>query len=363
MNYNFVAFSILSIVSFIGSAQYNDSITIKIGDRAPSLGSAEWMKGNPVKEFQANQVYVVEFGYINCDACRSVIPFLSHLNTKYRGEITLISVFKGESKKRLNNYLLNNKDKINYSVARDPAPELLLDKSWMIASGRRSWPTAFVVDKEGIIVWVGSPFFLESVILDVLGNQFEPEIVAQKELERDSLFNSIGKAVREKDFQVALNITEKLILEYPLFPSYKLIKFDVLLKSDENRAYAYAHELVSGLGKDDEPLLLSMANKIINTDRSRGSDSIKTMNNPDYGLAIDLLNRAIELSKDDLRIALALQQKAQALDAIGQTSMAIKVIEMAIEIVNDSDHLLLETKTVIKPFLNNDFEAYGKKVN
>jgi hypothetical protein len=35
--------------------------TLKVGDPAPTLPVAKWVKGQPVKEFEQGKVYVVEF--------------------------------------------------------------------------------------------------------------------------------------------------------------------------------------------------------------------------------------------------------------------------------------------------------------
>ena len=37
---------------------------LKVGDPAPSLKGAEWIKGEPIHEFKKGHVYVVDFGFV-----------------------------------------------------------------------------------------------------------------------------------------------------------------------------------------------------------------------------------------------------------------------------------------------------------
>ena len=45
----------------MGPARAADEPALRVGDPAPSLQVAEWIKGQPVSAFEAGKVYLVEF--------------------------------------------------------------------------------------------------------------------------------------------------------------------------------------------------------------------------------------------------------------------------------------------------------------
>ena len=51
----------LAIAALAASAQAQDEAILGIGDPAPALTVAEWVKGSQVSNFEAGSVYLVEF--------------------------------------------------------------------------------------------------------------------------------------------------------------------------------------------------------------------------------------------------------------------------------------------------------------
>jgi thiol-disulfide isomerase/thioredoxin len=64
---------------------------LRIGDPAPKLQVAKWVQGDPVKAFDTNHVYIVEFWATWDGPCRGSIPHLNDLSQKFkdRGIITI----------------------------------------------------------------------------------------------------------------------------------------------------------------------------------------------------------------------------------------------------------------------------------
>ena len=51
----------LATVALAAGAQAQDKALLGVGDTAPPLAVAEWVKGSQVSNFEAGSVYLVEF--------------------------------------------------------------------------------------------------------------------------------------------------------------------------------------------------------------------------------------------------------------------------------------------------------------
>ena len=65
--------------------------TLKVGDPAPKIEVKSFVKGEPVKTFEAGKTYVVEFWATWCGPCKTSIPHLSELQKKHPA-VTFIGV-------------------------------------------------------------------------------------------------------------------------------------------------------------------------------------------------------------------------------------------------------------------------------
>ena len=54
-------FGVLAGAALMATAQAQDGPSLGIGDPAPALSVAEWVKGSQVSNFEAGSVYLVEF--------------------------------------------------------------------------------------------------------------------------------------------------------------------------------------------------------------------------------------------------------------------------------------------------------------
>jgi thiol-disulfide isomerase/thioredoxin len=146
------------------SAQQNIA-DLKVGDPAPALSVYRWVKGNPVSAFEKGKTYVVEFGATWCAPCAAAIPHLTDLAVNHRKDLTVISVFVMEYRKNptdtaylpmVDRYVKNRDSQIQYTVAVD-GPDKKTENDWLTASESLGIPKLFVIDKNGLIAWMGNP--------------------------------------------------------------------------------------------------------------------------------------------------------------------------------------------------------------
>ena len=148
--------------------------TLKVGDPAPKLQTGKWVQGEPVKAFEKDKAYLVEFWATWCPPCRTSIPHLNEVHNKFKdkGLIVIGQDCWERDESRVAPFVKQMGDKMTYRVALDDktsSKKGQMAETWMEAAGRDGIPSAFLVDAKGKIAWIGHPMQLkEQTIEDAL---------------------------------------------------------------------------------------------------------------------------------------------------------------------------------------------------
>lgn len=315
--------------------------TLNVGEPAPKLPVAKWIKGKPVKEFESGKVYVVEFWATWCGPCRQTIPHLTKLAEKYKDKVTIIGVSIWERVDKNNptahirtveRFVEGMGDQMNYVVAVDNA-EGVVAQAWMEAAEQNGVPTAFVVDQQKRIVWIGHPMDnLDSVLEQVVAGNFDWKAEAERQkrqreqmeaLQKD--FAEFTQLMQQRKHTEALQKLDSMIAQYPNYSTLKLIRFETLLSVDEKQAYPYALQLAQNDFKDNALVLNQMAWLIVD------DDTKPALQSPDYQAAITIARRAVELTKE--QDASILDTLAYAYFKHGDLQNALKYQKMAVDLI------------------------------
>jgi thiol-disulfide isomerase/thioredoxin len=174
--------------------------TLKVGDKAPALTVANWVKGDQVTGFEKGKVYVVEFWATWCGPCKASIPHLTALQKEYKDKgVTIIGMTSKDpnnSLEAVQQMVKDRGDEMNYTVAFDDARKT--NEAYMKASGQRGIPTAFIVDKESKLAWIGHPMEMDAVLGHVVAGTWTDEMRTKLETEKK---NAMGDSLA---FQEAL---------------------------------------------------------------------------------------------------------------------------------------------------------------
>ncbi len=140
--------------------------SLLVGDDAPPLQLAGFYKGEPIESLEEGRVYVVEFWATWCKPCIDAFPHLSEIQKKYEDDgVTVMGINVGERRQRgdtpqvvqarVASFVENQGDRMGYTVAADNRD--MTNRTWKVAAGRNTLPSAIIVDRAGKIAWVGTP--------------------------------------------------------------------------------------------------------------------------------------------------------------------------------------------------------------
>jgi thiol-disulfide isomerase/thioredoxin len=166
---------------------------LSVGDSAPALSIEHFVKGERVAGFPAGKVTVVEFWATWCKPCIEGFPHLSELQERYPDELLVIGV-SDEDLATVEPFLAKEKwDAVTrYTVTTDPDGSMQSD--WMVAAGQQGIPCAFIVDRDGIIQYIGHPGAMDRTLERVITGE-EPETADAPSMspeERAKLFEVEG---------------------------------------------------------------------------------------------------------------------------------------------------------------------------
>ncbi len=148
----------------------------ELGVPAEPLQIAEWIKGSPVELSvgKGKHVYVIEFWATWCAPCRRSIPHLTELQRKYKDQGVVVIGISAEPANKVREFVKTAGDKMGYTIACDRAQQTTM--AYMRAFGQGGIPHAFVIDKQGRIIWHANPLNppdgIEQVLDLVLADKF-----------------------------------------------------------------------------------------------------------------------------------------------------------------------------------------------
>ena len=152
----------------------------ELGNAAPALKIAEWVKGTPV-DLQAGKgknIYVIEFWATWCGPCRASIPHLTELQHKFSDQGVVFVGVSSEKASAIRPFVQQMGAKMDYAVASDLNGET--DRAYLGAFNVGGIPHAFVIDQKGLLAWHGHPSELNKVLEDMVSGKYDIETLKEE---------------------------------------------------------------------------------------------------------------------------------------------------------------------------------------
>jgi thiol-disulfide isomerase/thioredoxin len=198
-------------------------VTLRVGDSAPKLSDGRWVQGEPVKDFVKGNAYIVEFWATWCGPCKVSIPHLNEIYTKFKDkDLVVIGQDCWERDDKLvEPFVKDMGEKMTYRVVMDDKSQEkkgVMAITWMDAAGRNGIPSAFLVNKQGKIAWIGHPMELkDSFIEEVLADKqdlakatADYEEKRQKEDHKTELTRQLSQGIAKKEWAQAESALKEL---------------------------------------------------------------------------------------------------------------------------------------------------------
>lgn len=231
---------------------------LNIGDPAPELHPAQWLKGDAIDRFESNHVYVVEFWATWCTPCKANIPHLTEVAHKFKGRVAVIGVSIWENPDPKNtNYLAkvaqfvqSEGDKMDYNVAVD-VPQGDIANGWVKAAGEGGIPVSFIIGKDGHIAWIGYPLELDGVLDQVLADKFDVAAARRQRDQKLAPGRALKEAMEAKDYKHALELIDQMVAAKPeQAPAYAYDRLTALFHTDVPGAITESNKILEGAGHD-----------------------------------------------------------------------------------------------------------------
>jgi len=264
--------------------------TLMMGSKAPKLEVKKFLKGDEVKGFQKGKIYVVELWATWCGPCLQSIPHLTELQKKFE-DVSIIGIaVLQEDQDIIPEFVEKMGDKMKYRVAMDLVPEDgdpqegKIVKNWMEPAEVGGIPTAFVINGDGVIAWIGHPAELEEPLEKIVTGKWDiaaevKKVLEAKELQAkmEKIFTNLQQLFQKfgDDDEPAelLKALDSATAELPdRATQFRLLKLKVLSASRAEEALKLVNEMMDSELGEDAQALDGIAWMIVDPDRDKKAD-------------------------------------------------------------------------------------------
>ena len=319
----------------------DDEAPLKIGDDAPPVKIAKWMvkapPALPGEKGADKYVYLVEFWATWCAPCIRGIPHLADLHARYEKDGLVVIGVSNEEPAKIQAFLdgkrTRKKVDMPYFVGSDD--DMRTSSKWM--AGISTIPHAFLVGRDGKVLWSGNPGadqpVMDEAIKKVLAGKYDLA-TAKKAQASAEKFRSL---------------MEELTANYQMQDQdaiFKTVDAIIELRPEEAQGYLIRRHMLQEFGRGDEIEAWDKKTEAALNESADGLLDLVTMEfdkplaDRDPGRMVRCALRAHELTKG--RDPDSLETLAMVYGQVGMLDAAIATQKKAVALASDGDREELE---------------------
>ncbi|MFK7760151.1 MAG: TlpA family protein disulfide reductase [Phycisphaerales bacterium] len=154
------------------ATQSPDLGKLTIGNKAPAISASSWLRGQPVDEFEQGHIYVMEFWASWCVPCVAGMPHLSKLQRTHADDVTIIGMNIWEQPSKATQWMTSTGvNLMEYTVALQQGTDM--ESLWMEPAGQQGIPAAFIIDRSGLVAWIGHPADLDIPLAKIVEEDWD----------------------------------------------------------------------------------------------------------------------------------------------------------------------------------------------
>lgn len=329
----------------IASTAFAQREKLKVGDSAPGLDIATWIKGEAIS-IEAGKVFVIEFWATWCPPCKVSIPHLTELQENYGDDLVIIGV-SDEDESVVRPFVKAQGKKMNYRVVVDRRKGTT--RAWFSRAGLKGIPAAFIVDRMGKIVFIGNPLDknakFDSILAKVMKGRYNPKLINQAK----PFLKEARRNRKLKDWRMAIIQYDKVIaLDQRVFAEVAIEKLEMLLfdMDERDKAYDYGQKMMREMYSSDAGALQMLVKDLIL--------------NPKYSTILENYPRGLDVALDAAKASLKVAGKDNpvALSTLALVHFHRKELDRAIYL-QDRAYMIADTrhKPELKRVLNTYHQA------
>jgi len=174
--------------ALVGEGPPKPATLLSVGDVAPPLEIATWVKGDAVREMERGRIYVIDFWYTWCGPCVAGMPHMTSVQSRHAKDgVVVLGVTSedrfGSTLESIRALVEKKGDAVAYSIgvdAANPGGTAHLGvfsgqtvSRYLAGAGIQSVPCAFVVDRDGRIAWIGHPLSVDEPLAAIASGRWD----------------------------------------------------------------------------------------------------------------------------------------------------------------------------------------------
>lgn len=172
----------LALQAFTGGVALASTPKLAIGDPAPSISVKQWIKHGPIDiaAGKGKHIYVLKFWASWYEPGLEAIPYVNELQRKYRDRGVIFMSLTDEAPSAVRAFVKKMGANMDYAVGIDPRDQTY--KTYMAPFDQDNIPYAFIIDKQGLLVWHGHPVGgLAQALDELLSGKYNMEAARKRD--------------------------------------------------------------------------------------------------------------------------------------------------------------------------------------